>query len=193
MSREGFEGFSRLLMENKEILAKVKSFGDSNDKVSAYAKEMGFDVSSEELREYQDMAIRILDSRIQKLKQSEATLSPGAKEFYKLIELSETDEDVANRMVELGSGTVNDLIAYGKEKGFTFTEQDIKAVSKDIMDSSDELSEEELEMVAGGVLFAFAAAVVVGVALGGAATVGAACVGAAAGAGVILLAVGAVF
>ena len=150
MSREGLENFFKLLAENPEHQDKVKGFGGDFDALSAYAQELGYDVSPEELREYQDKARRLLKGRIQKkLHQPEASLSPGAREFYALIKLAETDESVAERLAELGAGAPEALIAYGREKGFTFNEQDMQAIGKDILEPSDELSDEELELADG--------------------------------------------
>ena len=85
MSRENLEKFFKLLMDNKEHQAKVKSFGSDVDALAAYAREQGYDFSPEELREYHDKAQRLLKSRAQKrLQQPDATLSAGAREFYNL-------------------------------------------------------------------------------------------------------------
>ena len=94
----------------------------------------------------------ILMQRLKKL-QADASLSPGAQEFIKFMMLTETDESVAKKLAELGAGTPEELIAYGKEKGCAFNEQDMKDVGKIIMEPSDELSEEELKNVAGGHAF----------------------------------------
>ena len=150
MSREGLENFFKLLAENPEHQAKVKSFGGDLDALAAYAREQGYDVSPEELREYQDKARQLLKSRLEKVQRADAPLSPGAREFFALIKLSETDESVAERLAELGAGTTEALIAYGREKGFIFNEQDMQAIGKDILEPSDELSDDELELAAGG-------------------------------------------
>ena len=91
----------------------------------------------------------ILARKLKEL-QADASLSPGAKEFVNLMNLAETDESVAKKLAELGAGTSEELIAYGKEKGCVFNEQDMKDVGKIIMEPSDELNEEELKKVAGG-------------------------------------------
>jgi len=155
MSREGMERFSEFMANNQECQEKVKSFGGDLDALAAYAAELGYDISAAELQEYQDKALQSIKGRIQKIQQSEASLSPGVKDFYKLIELSDKNEEVAKRLAELGTGTPEELIAYGKEKGFIFDKQDMKSVANEIIEPKDELSEEELEQVAGGVVLAF--------------------------------------
>ena len=177
MERNGLSGFLKFLSDDKEAQTKVQSFGSDIDAFAAFARENGYDVSPEELREYQDKTQKLLKIRAKK-QQTNDSISPGAKEFFGLIKLAENDEDVAKRLAELGSGTPEELIAYGKEKGFTFNKQDMEDVGKSILEPSDELSEEELEMVAGGsTLFLFlgvmSAVVIVGnVVLYGAVAIG---------------------
>jgi len=174
MSREDLEKFFKLLAEDQECRAKVKDFGGDMDALAAYAQELGYEFSSEELREYQDKAQRVLNIRMQKmLGQLEATLPAGVREFYALMKQGEADEEVGKRLAELNTGTPEELIAYGKEMGFYFNEQDIQEVGKFILEPSDELSDEELELAAGGttvlVAFGVSAAIVLGIAaMGGA-------------------------
>ena len=111
-----------------------------------------------------------MKDRLQKAQRPEVSLSPGAREFFALIKLAETDESVAERLEEFaaGTGTPEELIAYGREKGFTFDEGDMQAVGKNILEPSDELSDEELELAAGGTTLAavgVGAMVVLGVGL----------------------------
>ena len=156
MSKEGMEKFFKFLAENREHQAKVQSLGNDVDALAAYAREQGYEFSPEELREYQEEALRVLKGRMKKEPRPEASLSPGAREFYALIQLGETDQEVGKRLAELAAGsretqkTPEELIAYGREKGFIFNEQDMQNVSDYILEPSDELNEEELRMVAGG-------------------------------------------
>ena len=88
--------------------------------------------------------------------------------FCALLESVETDKEVEKRLEELSAGTQEELIAYGREKGFTFNGQDLQAVGKDTLEPSDELNDEELELVAGGTTLAavgVGAMVVLGVGL----------------------------
>jgi len=154
MNRESLEKFFNFLAENQEHQAKVKNLGGDVDALVSYARELGYEFSPEELRIYQDKARELLKSRLQKkLAQPGVSLSPGARDFYALTKLAETDEEVAKRLEEIASGsqeTPEELIAYGKEKGFNFDRQDMLAVGKDILEPSDELSDDELELAAGG-------------------------------------------
>ena len=181
MDKMDFEQFINFLETNSEEQSKLQSLGGDVDAMAAYAKELGFDVSPQELREYQDKARELLLGRVQKrMAQPDVPLSPGAQAFYALMKLAETDEEVAKRLEELASCTAEELIAYGKEKGFIFDKQDMLDVGKDILDPSEELSEEDLEMAAGGLVDVGLALVFVGCVLGLAAVGGVAVAGGAA-------------
>ena len=150
MGRENLEKFFSLLAGSREHQDKVRGFGGDIDALAAYARELGCDVSAEEVREYRESSLKLLKGRLVKPQKPQAPLSRGVQEFYALIKLAETDEEIAKRLEELSTGTPEELIAYGVEKGFVFDRQDIQAVGKDILEPSDELSDEELELVAGG-------------------------------------------
>jgi predicted ribosomally synthesized peptide with nif11-like leader len=161
MSMENVERFWKFLAANEEGLSKAKSFGGDVDALTAYARELGYDFSPEELREQRDKAQQLIKAKVEKqLQQSDVSLSHGAQEFYKLIKLGETDEEVSKRLSGFGVGMSKELIAYGKEKGFTFNEQDMLDAAKSMLEPSDEFSDEELEMAAGGTFLAVASLVV---------------------------------
>ena len=69
--------------------------------------------------------------------------------------MSETDEEVGKRLSGFTLGSADELIAYGKEKGFNFNRQDMKDFAESIMQPSDGLSDEELELAAGGCIGSF--------------------------------------
>ena len=150
MMNKSLESFLAFLAEDKGHQAKAKSFAEDMDALAAYARGLGYNVSPEELRQYRDKARRLVEERIKRQERQGLSPTPGARAFYALLELAETDSEVANRLEELGGGSRQELIAYGREKGFVFDEQDLDTVGKDILQPTDELSEEELEMVAGG-------------------------------------------
>ena len=151
MGKESIERFFQTLAENQEHQEKVKECGGNVEALAAFAREQGWDFSAEELRDYQAKVRELLIGKLQKkLDKPDVSVSPGAQAFYELIKQAETDESVAERLAELGTAPAEDLIAYGKEKGFIFTKEDMLAVGKNILEPSDELSEEELELAAGG-------------------------------------------
>ena len=163
MGKNRLEQFFKRMAEDQTILAKVKSFNGDPDALAAYAGELGYDVSAEQLRTYTDNALKMMAAKLQKKAADfEAAESPGAQAFFALTKLADTDEDIAKRLEELAEGTPEELIAYGAEKGFAFAKQDLVAIGKDMLEPSDELNEEELEMVAGGIAVTILCSLVVG-------------------------------
>ena len=186
MSKDILEQFFKRMAEDQTVQAKVKSLGGNIDALAAYAGELGYDISAEELRIYTDKAAKMLRAKMEKKTDSpQAAQSPGAQAFLTLTKLADTDEGVAKRLEELAEGTPEELIAYGAEKGFTFTKQDLIAIGKDILEPSDELNDEELEMVAGGVTITVGFAIIIGLIVAGSVAGGLVVGGAAGGAATV--------
>ena len=81
------------------------------------------------------------------------------------------NEDVRKRAKEIGLNDLDGLMAYGREMKLDFSSEDLAALAKEAGVSRQELSEEQLEQVAGGIVTTTAAALVlglVGVAVGAA-------------------------
>ena len=165
MINENIQKFLNFLAEDKERQAKSKSFDGDMDALVAYARESGFEVSAQELLELRENSRKLLESRMKKAEAQKAGQTPGVQAIYAMMALAETDSEVAKKLEALvGDEDVTraELIAYGKEKGFIFDEQDLDAVGRDILEPSDELSEEELELVAGGTTSVLFGVIVVG-------------------------------
>jgi len=79
------------------------------------------------------------------------------------IEKVGQDEELAEKVKEAGTD-VNEIIRLGKENGFEFTAEDMKALHDETAKSGEELSDEDLEKVAGGFVTSTAVAVVAGLA-----------------------------
>ena len=170
MANENLQQFLKFLSESKERQDKIKTIGGDMDALAAYAAESGFDITAHELREYREKTLRLLEAKVKKADEQKAALSPGTQAIYALMELAETDSEVAKELEALGPDVTRaQLIAYGKEKGFVFGEQDLDDVGKDALDQSEELSDEELELVAGGTT-AVAGFVIAGILIAGAVT-----------------------
>jgi predicted ribosomally synthesized peptide with nif11-like leader len=60
------------------------------------------------------------------------------------------DLTVRQRAKEIGLANLDGQIAYGKELGLEFNENDVQAFADEAGISKDELSEEQLEQIAGG-------------------------------------------
>jgi predicted ribosomally synthesized peptide with nif11-like leader len=69
------------------------------------------------------------------------------KEYGKMIA---ENEEIKDRAKEIGFD-VEGQIAYGKELGFDFSMEDMQALAEEAGVSEDELSEEQLEQIAGGI------------------------------------------
>ena len=183
MDTKGLEGFFKFLAESREQQDRVRGMGSDAEALAAYAREKGFNVSADALRECQNKARELLNIRLQKkLAEPKAALSPGAKAFFDFMKMAEGNSEMEARLEELATGTPEQLIAYGKENGFTFDRQDMLDIGKEILEPTDELNDEELEMVAGGIVDLIALAVFVGIGLGVAVAGG---VGVAAGVGAV--------
>jgi predicted ribosomally synthesized peptide with nif11-like leader len=92
----------------------------------------------------------------------------SVENFKKFGQLCAQDKKVRDRVKAIGVDNIDGWIEYSKtELGLEFTKADMKAVSEEV-GPSDELSESQLEQVAGGFATGTAAAVV-GAAAGAAA------------------------
>ena len=186
MEQDRLEQFLKKMAEDPAIQAQIKSFGGDMDALASYAGELGYEVSAEELRTYANSAVKMLTAKLQeKAASPQAANSPGAKAFFSLIKLAETDAGVAARLEELAEARPEELIAYGKDLSFLFTKQDMLDIGRDILESSDELSDEELELAAGGTTAMVGALLLAGfgaaAALAGGAVIGAGVTGAVVG------------
>ena len=78
------------------------------------------------------------------------------------------DDELSAKVKEAGTDA-DKLIELGKEKNFEFTRQDMKDMNDQMGTSTEELSDEDLEKVAGGFVTATAVIVAASVASAGAA------------------------
>ena len=181
MNELRLQQFYEHLQKNPDCLTKAKEFGDDMSALAAYAHDLGYEVTAEELTAFGDKAKQKLEVKWKELDTAKESLTDGAKQFMEFSKLADTDPEVAKRIAEL-SKSPQELIAYGKGKGFSFDTNDMKEVAKKLMEQEEELSDDELEAVAGGlsvfVVLAFIAVAVVGGAAvaGGVAAAGAAAV-----------------
>ena len=159
MNELKLQQFKNHLAQNPQCLEKAKSFGGDMAALAAYAHELGYEVTAEELTAFRSKTMQSLETKLKELEADKTSMSDGSKQFVEFSKLADTDEEVAKRITE-ASKNPQELIAYGKEKGFVFDMDDMKEVAKKLMEQEEELSDEELEAVAGGVTVA------VGVALG---------------------------
>lgn len=100
----------------------------------------------------------------------------SVEDLKKFGKMCEEDSNVRAKAKEIGIDNVDGQIAYAKELGLVFTKQDMETLAKEVgITGKDELSEEDLEKVAGGVVTVTVGALVGGfaAAVSAAAAVGA--------------------
>ena len=168
MNEKKLQEFSNHLAKNPQCLEKAKEFEGDMTALAAYARELGYEVTAEELTAFRSKTRKALETKLKELEASKESMSAGAKQFMEFSMLAETDEEVA-KQITAASKNPQELIAYGKEKGFVFDTDDMKEVAKKLMEQEEELSDDELEAVAGGatVAIAFALGIVGAVVLVG--------------------------
>ena len=76
----------------------------------------------------------------------------SVENFNKFGQMCADDEVVRAKAKEIGLEDIDGLIAYGKELGLEFTVDDLKNVAEGAGLMNEELSEDQLEQVAGGVV-----------------------------------------
>jgi predicted ribosomally synthesized peptide with nif11-like leader len=107
--------------------------------------------------------------------QNEEVLSVSVENLKKYGQLCAEQEKVRKKAKEIGLQDVDGQIAYAKTLGLEFSKEDAEALAKEAgLDKKDELSEEDLQKVAGGFFtstlgaVALFSAVIAGGAVGGA-------------------------
>jgi predicted ribosomally synthesized peptide with nif11-like leader len=94
----------------------------------------------------------------------------SVENLKKYGKMCEENEEVRKKAKEIGLQDVDGHIAYGKSLGLEFSKEDFAALAKEaVLEKKDELSEEDLKKVAGGLFTVTGAAVVVSLAAGSAA------------------------
>ncbi|MGE4267221.1 MAG: Nif11-like leader peptide family RiPP precursor [Deferribacterales bacterium] len=173
MSSESFQSFIQAISGDagatarfKECLIKGKEF------VVAYAHELGYEIDADDLEVlYEKFKQSVKDV----IETSEADESEGMKNLKNFMRFSGSNEDVKRKLAELGFGDPQAVVSYAKELGYEFSEKDLDEFSKQLLDKSEELSDEDLEKVAGG--FTLVAALLVAAALAAVIALGAVGVG----------------
>lgn len=92
------------------------------------------------------------------------------------------DEDLKKKAQDRGLDNVDEMVALAQENGFDVTREDYKKLAEEVK-SSEELTDDDLEQVAGGLATTLAAGAAVGAAAGGALVAGGAVAAANAGKG----------
>jgi len=186
MNELKIQQFYSHLIKNPGCLAKVKELGDDMTAIAAYACELGYEVTTDVLTAHNNKTKQVLEAKWKELDDGKESLSDGAKQFMEFSKLADADTEVAKRITEMYKSP-QEMINYGKEKGYSFDTKDMEEVAKKFMEQEEELSDDELEAVAGGVTLL---AVGVGAILVFSAVVSVGSVAAAAAIGVALIVAG---
>ncbi|MGE4267220.1 MAG: Nif11-like leader peptide family RiPP precursor [Deferribacterales bacterium] len=178
MSSESFQSFIQAISGDVEATARFKEcILKGRESVVAYAHELGYEIDADDLEIlYEKFKQSVKDV----IETSEADESEGMKNLKSFMRFSGGNEDVKRRLAELGFGDPQAVVNYAKELGYEFSEKDLDEFSKQLLDKSEELSDEDLEKVAGGfLLLSLALTALVGVVSMAIAAVSGAAVGAA--------------
>ena len=154
MSVEAAKEFLTKIAGDEELAEKVKAAGTDVDEVIRLGREKGLEFTTEDLKTVHDETGKLVGEGLQLF-----------------LEKVSKDEDLARKLEEAGTD-VNEIISLGKENGCEFTADNLMALQNLTVKSDVELSDKELEKVAGGFVTAVAA-VCAGIIAGGALLLGA--------------------
>ena len=85
MKEQALLAFIDYMKKNKECSDKVKEIGDDNAALAAYANELGYELTPDDLSEFKAKAKQLLDEKWQQL--GEEAFTGGAKQFMELQSL----------------------------------------------------------------------------------------------------------
>ena len=73
--------------------------------------------------------------------------------MLKMVDMTKDDGRIARRVKEIGFQNAEGLIAYSRELGLAIDEHDLEELKEMAAKKSDELGENELNMISGGWFF----------------------------------------
>jgi predicted ribosomally synthesized peptide with nif11-like leader len=155
MSIEELNKFMQMVIMNKEAANKLKELGENVDAIIAYGKELGYEFDRQDIEELRKKVIELHKVRIKKNLEKAADAEdkeqrPGMRNLQRFVQLVGENKEIAEKVREISFGDPKAIIAYAKDLGFEFDEKDLEEFGGNVLGQSDELSEEELEMVSGG-------------------------------------------
>lgn len=171
MSIEELNKFLQMVTTNEEAANKMKEIGEDVDALIAYGKELGYEFDRQDIKEVRKKVIELNRVRIKKNLEKAAAAAAkeqrqGMRNLHRFVQLVGENKEIAEKMQEISFDDPKAIIAYAKDLGFEFDEKDLEEFGGNMLEQSDELSEEELEMVSGGfvgvVVFLMVAVLVAG-------------------------------
>ena len=171
MSIEELNKFLQMVTTNEEAANKMKEIGEDVDALIAYGKELGYEFDRQDIKEVRKKVIELNRVRIKKNLEKAAAAAAkeqrqGMRNLHRFVQLVGENKEIAEKMQEISFDDPKAIIAYAKDLGFEFDEKDLEEFGGNMLEQSDELSEEELEMVSGGFVGVVVFLMVAGLAAG---------------------------
>ena len=132
MSVEAAKEFFTKMAGDEELAEKIKAAGTDVDELIRLGREKGLEFTAEDLKAVHDETGKLVGEGLQVF-----------------LEKVSTDKKLARKVEEAGTD-VDEIIRLGKENGCEFTADKLMALQNLTVKSDVELSDEELEKVAGG-------------------------------------------
>ncbi len=159
MSKESMQQFLDMMAKNPEVAEKVKEVAQKGPQAFLdYAAERGCEIEEKDLKELGEKAVEALNKQVKEqtekllsfLEKDPSPQNEGMKNLIRLMKDSEEDEVVTHKLNELVMRDPSAIVDYGKERGYDFTEKDLLQFGKALLEQENELNDEELDQVAGG-------------------------------------------
>ena len=160
MSVKAVKEFFTKIAGDEGLAEKVKAAGTDVDEVIRLGREKGLEFTAEDMKAIHD--------------ETESLVGEGLQAF---LEKVSANRELAQKVEEAGTD-LNEIIRLGKENGCEFTADNLIAFQNLTVKSDVELSDEELEKVAGGFVsllvgaIAVSSVVLVGIVAGAAGAAG---------------------
>ncbi len=161
MSKESMQKFLEMLAKNPEMAEKVKGLAQEGPQALIdYARDLGFEINEEDLKELGEKATEAFKKQVKRrtqkliadLEKDPSYENSSMKNLLQFIKHSEEDDDVKGKLNELSTTDPSAIVDYAKDLGYEFTAKDLDDFGKALLDQEEELSDEELDQVAGGVI-----------------------------------------
>jgi len=141
MSTEAAKNFIAIVASDEALALKVREAGTNVDEIIKLGKENGLEFTAGDMKAAHDETKDLL-----------------GEELLTFLGKVSTDDDLTGKLAAAGTD-VDEVIRLGKENGCEFTVDNLMALQRMTVKSDAELSDEELENVAGGVVTALVATV----------------------------------
>ena len=153
MGKKTFEMFLNMLSADGAAFARAKVCAEDIDALVAYGKELGYDFGRRDVedarRQIDDLFTNITGRKLDELKAA-PDISPGVRAVAGFARAIQSNRTIAAKISGFGFDDPEAIIALGNRLGFIFDKQDLAAFADHLLPATAELSDEELELAAGG-------------------------------------------